>query len=95
MAAGAADLTELGMGVDRYSPRLVVGEIFNLLPVNPRLDARSLGDYPELVPLAILELLVRDEAFLGRQPAATGGLAINVTGFRSLGAAGLDLLARC
>lgn len=44
-----------------------------------------------MVPLAVLHELVRDEFLFRSEPAAAGGLAVDVAGLGALGSAGFDL----
>lgn len=64
-----------------------VAEITNEDSVDPSFDIGSFGDDPEVVPLAVLEVLVRDEFGLWGEPATAGGFAIEVAGFGTIVAA--------
>lgn len=66
----------------------LIGEIGDEGAVDPSFDIRSLGDDAEVVPLAVFEVLVRDELFFWGEPASAGGFAVDVTCFGSFGAAG-------
>lgn len=68
-----------------------VGEIGDQGAVDPCFDIGALGDDAEVVPFAVFEVLVGDELFLGGEPAAAGGLAVDVSGFGSVLSAGFGL----
>ena len=69
---------------------LFIREVGDGLAVDPGFDVHAVGDDAEVVPLAVLHELVRDEFVFGSEPAAAGGFAVDVAGFGAFGSAGFD-----
>lgn len=91
--ADAVDLeaeVAFGVGFEDF----FVGEIGDCFSVDPSFDVSFVGDDAEVVPLSVLHEGVRDELIIGREPAATGRFAVDVTGLGSFVSAGFDLTLR-
>ena len=85
--ADAVDLeAEVTLGVGLVD--LFVAEVGDEFTVDPSLDVGAFGNDAEVVPLAVLEVLVRDEFFLWGEPSTTGGFAVDVAGFGTFFARG-------
>ena len=70
---------------------LFVSQVFDCLAVDPSLNPRPFGDDAELVPFAVLEVLVWLESLFCGQPTELGGLAIDVARFGTFRTASFDL----
>lgn len=85
--ADAVDLKpEVAFGVGLVD--LFVAEVGDEFPVDPSLDVGAFGNDAEVVPLAVLEVLVRDELVFWGEPSTTGGFAVDVAGFGTFFARG-------
>lgn len=76
-----------GVGLEDF----FIGEVGDLLAVDPSLDVDAVGHDAEVVPFAVLHRLVRNELVLGSQPAASGRFAVNVARLGAFCSAGFDL----
>ena len=69
---------------------LLVHQIGDLLTVDPCLDAGALGEHSVLVPLAILEVLVRFEFVCGSHPSSSG-FTVDVPRLSAIGSTRFNL----
>ena len=69
---------------------MLVHQIRDLLTVDPCLDAGALGEHSVLVPLAILEVLVRFEFVCGSHPSSSG-FTVDVPRLSAIGSTRFNL----